>query len=194
MDKKEKAFSLFDAYNRRDPRTIVREGASWPLEYFLALQLFDWVGKLAPDAGEALLLASRCQHIGRWEIPRNRYPDGRNGYFRWRKELAHHHAAVAGRLLSEAGYDTDTAISVQALQRKERLRTDADAQVMEDALCLVFLECQYEDFRQGMAEEKITGILAGTWKKMSERGREAALKLAYTPEGARLLAAAQQKS
>jgi hypothetical protein len=35
-----------------------------------AQRLTDWVLRLSPDATEELRLAARCQHICRWEIPR----------------------------------------------------------------------------------------------------------------------------
>ncbi len=76
------AFQLFDNYNKQDPRNIVYEDVSEPQEYFFAIKLYDWVLKLAPGADEELLLASRCQHIGRWEMPRDDYPDGREAYLK----------------------------------------------------------------------------------------------------------------
>lgn len=182
------AFQLLDGYNKQDPRRNARDGATTPVEYFLALRLHEWVRKLAPDAGENLLLASRCQHIGRWEIARSAYPEGRNGYFRWRKALTHHHAEVAAGLLGKAGYDAAEIADVQSLLRKERLGTDPRAQIMEDALCLVFLEFQYEEFSRGVTEEKMTDILTKTWKKMSEAGRKAAVSLPYSVHGAAVIA------
>ena len=41
-----------------------------------------------PDGPEAVRLAARCQHIRRWTIPRADYPAGREGYRRWRTDLA----------------------------------------------------------------------------------------------------------
>lgn len=187
------AFQLLDAYNQRDPRQISLEGETLPLEYFLALRLHGWVEKLAPDAGETLLLASRCQHIGRWEIARSEFPEGRNGYFRWRKALARHHADVAAGLLQKAGYSPAEIADVQGMLRKEHLGSDSRVQVLEDGLCLVFLEFQYEDFRQGVGEEKMTDILTKTWKKMSEAGQKAAAALSYSDQGARLIARALEK-
>jgi hypothetical protein len=100
----EKALEMFDAYNKQDPNFITWDGIEYPAEYFYALQLFGWVKKLEPQAGEDLMLASTCQHIGRWKILRNQYPSGKAGYFKWRNGLAKFHADTDGRLLSEAGY------------------------------------------------------------------------------------------
>lgn len=87
MNKMAKAFELFDKYNQRDPGSFSWEGINYPSEYFYAMQLYNWVRKLAPQASEVLLLASRSQHIGRWKIPRNSYPDGKSGYLKWRTDL-----------------------------------------------------------------------------------------------------------
>ena len=190
MEKMERAFALFDAYNRQDPHKLDREGVEYPAEYFYAQQLFRWVRRLEPAAGEPLLLASRCQHIGRWEVPRSRYPEGKAGYLNWRTGLAKFHADKAGQLLEEAGYGDDMRRAVGSLLLKEGLRINPDMQVMENALCLVFLEFQYEGFLLLHPEEKIIRILKKTWAKMSPPGREAALCLSFSEKGGSLIGVA----
>jgi hypothetical protein len=68
MTKMEQAFQLFDTYNKQDASEIIRDGQHYPAEYFYAIQLYEWVKKLDPEASEPLLLASSCQHIGRWDL------------------------------------------------------------------------------------------------------------------------------
>lgn len=177
MSKLEKAFVVFDAFNRQDPNTITCDGTVYPFTYFYAQQLYRWVKKLKPQASEALLLASRSQHIGRWQIPRTSYPAGKAGYLRWRTDLARFHAEKAGELMREAGYGEDEIKAVQRIIRKENLRTDEDVQTMENALCLVFLQFQLDDFLRQHDEAKVVRILQKTWRKMSEPGRQAALAL-----------------
>ncbi|MDB5246212.1 MAG: hypothetical protein JWQ40_606 [Segetibacter sp.] len=187
MNKLEKAFALFDQYNQQDPHTVSWEGKDYPAEYFYALQLYNWVKKLKPTASETLLLASRSQHIGRWKVPRETYPLGKPGYYKWRTDLAKFHAETAGELMSEAGYPEDEINAVKRIIRKEQLRTDEEVQVMEDALCLVFLEFQYEDFLAKHDEEKMIRILKKSWTKMNQAGREAALTLMFNEKGTELL-------
>lgn len=189
MEKREQAFVRFDAYNKHDPRTISWQGETYPEEYFLALKLHKWVVALQPAASEALLLASRCQHIGRWEIPRAAYPDGREGYLRWRKELALHHAERATEILHQVGYDTEVTERVQQIILKKRIKVDADVQVMENALCLVFLEYQYEDFHPRYPD-KIVDILRKSLLKMDAAGHQEALKLPYSETGLRYIRSA----
>lgn len=176
------AFDAFDAINQLDPNVFVWEEKTWPREYFLSLKLHEWVARLKPDASEALLLASRCQHLGRWEIPRNHYPDGRIGYLTWRKELSRYHAQKATEILVGLGYEAEMIDSVQAIVLKRGIKQDPDAQVMENALCLVFLQFQYEAFRQEHAS-KIVDVLRKSLLKMDAAGHQYALALPYTPEG-----------
>ncbi|MEI6946986.1 DUF4202 domain-containing protein [Paraflavisolibacter sp. H34] len=187
MSKLEKAFELFDAYNLQDPNSITWEGKDYPAEYFYALQLYKWIRKLAPQASEALLLASRAQHIGRWQSPREKYPMNKPGYYQWRTDLAKFHAEKAGELMHEAGYGDDQIREVQHIIRKEGLRTDAEVQAMENALCLVFLEFQYEDFLKKHDEQKMIRILQKSWNKMTQPGRDAALTLKFSTLGKKLV-------
>lgn len=187
MSRLHTAFEAFDNYNRQDPRTVDVNGEAMPFEYFYALQLHEWVKKLAPDAGEPLLLASRCQHIGRWQIPRTDYPDGKAGYLNWRKALASFHAAKAAELLQAVGYNRDEIGAVQHILLKDGIKLHPDVQTMENALCLVFLQFQYEDFLQQHDEAKVIRILQKSWRKMDEAGREAALALPFSENGKALL-------
>jgi hypothetical protein len=188
MSKLEKAIELFDEYNQHDPHKIKWDGEEYAAEHFYAVQLYNWVKKLEPNANEHLLLASRSQHIGRWQTPRSNYPDGKAGYLTWRKELAKFHAETAAKLMVEAGYDWHDIEAVKHIILKENLKTAEDVQVMENALCLVFLQFQYDDFlAKHDDDDMIVRILRKTWQKMSEPGRHAALHLNYSIRGKKLL-------
>ena len=190
MTKLEQAFELFDAYNRRSPEQIFWQGEQFPVEYFYALKLCEWVKKLEPNAGESLLLASRSQHIGRWEIARNSYPEGRVGYLKWRSDLSKYHAKIASEILESVGYDAETIDRVKSIIQKQKLKLDPEVQTMENALCLVFLEFQYDDLISKQSDEKMIDILRKTWDKMSEPGRTAALSLEFGEKGKELISKA----
>ena len=55
-------------------------------------------------------------------------------------------------------------------------------QLLEDVVCLVFLEFYLGDFAGRHSERKLIEILRKTWRKMSDRGREEALTLDLAPE------------
>ena len=172
------AVAAFQAAHCEDPVTVETKvgQVTWSVHYHR--RLVAWVGRLDPEASEALVLAAHCQHIRRWTIPRDRYPMGGAGYKRWRKTLAQFHALEAGRILGAAGYDEVTIGRVQALLRKLRLKLDREAQLLEDAVCLVFLENEFEAFSQKHDDAKLTDILRKTWRKMSPQGQKAALAIA----------------
>jgi hypothetical protein len=192
MNKTEQAFEYFDAYNRLDPTVIRYEGHEYPFEYFFALRLHEWVRKLEPNAGEPLLLASRCQHIGRWQSAREDYPQGKAGYLKWRTDLKDFHAKKAEAILSNLGYEKEVIEAVKNIVYKKDLKNNHDVQVMEDALCLVFLQYQYADFISKHDDDKIIRILQKSWAKMSLPGKREAAKLHFEGRAKLLLEAALQ--
>ncbi|SDP06514.1 protein of unknown function [Mucilaginibacter sp. OK268] len=183
MNKLNAAFEQFDAYNQKDPNTFTWENISYPQEYFLAIELYNWVNKLDPNASEELLLASRSQHIGRWEIPRNTYPEGREAYLKWRKDLAQYHAEKTAAIMENVGYDPEQIARVRQILLKQKIKVDHDVQTMENALCLVFLQFQYEDFHPKYEAEKVINILKKSLLKMDAQGHQFALTLPYSDQG-----------
>jgi len=183
----EAALRRFDEENARDPNVETVDGQPQPRELMYARRLTDWVLRLRPDASESLQLAARCQHLGRWLIPRESYPMTRPGYLKWREDLKRFHAEHAGQILREAGYPDETVQRVQALNLKRDLAHDAECQTLEDALCLVFLQFQLADLVQKTDEARVTNALQKSWKKMSPQARAEALKLPYLPREKGLL-------
>lgn len=172
------AIAAFRAENARDPRTLLDpSGQLQPREWLDAERLATWVERLEPNASEALRLASWCQHLRRWEVPRTEYEPGRIGYLKWRKALARFHADQAEKILNDLGYDPAVREAVRRIQLKQGLTTEPDVQTMEDALCLSFLEHELAAFSLEHADDKVIDIIAKTWRKMSERGHEQALRL-----------------
>jgi hypothetical protein len=179
-----------DAANARDPNTETVAGQPQPRELLYAERLTAWVLKLNPNASEELRLAARSQHICRWEIPRHRYPFDRAGYLRWRAELKKFHAEKSGAILRECGYPEHTVQRVQELNLKLNFPHDPETQLLEDALCLVFLEYQFGDLAARTTAGKMISALQKTWAKMSTTARERARELTYTEMEQRLLASA----
>ena len=173
----ELAIARFDAANSDDPRLEFSNGVEYPKELLYAQRMTAWLAKFLPEAPETLRLAARCQHILRWTIPRSDYPMNRSGYKVWRTRAAEFHADRAGEILKDSGYDEQTVERLKALLRKEKLKLDPEVQVLEDVICLVFLENHFSDFRKQHDEDKIVRIIRKTWKKMSPRGHQAALAL-----------------
>lgn len=164
----QKAIEAFDQTNSQDPKGQ---------ELLYAQRMTHWLERLEPEASEVLRLAARSQHICRWMIPRSQYPVGRAGYIKWRTTLYEFHAQKAGEILEKIDYDLEIIAQVQELLRKKDIKTNPQMQLLEDVICLVFLENYFAEFAQKHPEEKIISIVQKTWKKMSPTGQKAALTL-----------------
>jgi hypothetical protein len=186
----EAALRRFDEENGRDPNRELVDAVPQPRELVYARWLTDWVLRLQPGASESLRLAARCQHLCRWAISRDSFPLTRPGYLHWREKLKQFHAQKAGEVLRETGYPAEMVERVQRLIRKQDLATDPEAQVLEDALCLVFLERQFAALAARTSEDKVVNALQKAWRKMSPAARDLASGLAYAPRQQALLARA----
>lgn len=182
-----KAIERFDRENARDPNTEVVDGLTIPRELLYAQRLTNWVLKLAPDASEPLRLAARCQHICRWQIPRSQYEMTRAGYLKWRNDLKSFHANKAAEILRDLNYPEPIISRVQELNLKKHFPNDPESRILEDALCLVFLQFQFSELAAKTDEAKMINAIQKSWKKMTEQGREEALKLTYGPRETELL-------
>ena len=186
----DRALSAIDAANARDPNRLVVRGETRPKELAHAELASEWVARLEPDASEALRLAARAHHVRRWEIPRSQEPEGRAGYHRWRRSLQAHHAAVAREILTAEGYEAELIERVESLIRKQGLGRDPEVQVLEDALCLVFLETQFEALADRLDMEKTVDVTRKTLRKMSPRALELARALPLGEAAREILARA----
>lgn len=182
----DQTIASFDALNKQDPNLEVSAGNQYPKELLYAQRMSAMLGRYAPDASEVLQLAARCQHIQRWKIARSSYPMTKAGYHQWRNTLKAFHADIAQTVLREAGYDESTVGRVCALVRKELPLADAEAQVLEDVVVLVFLESYLEQFVSAHGdydEAKFIDILNKTLRKTSRKARLAIPDMIELPPG-----------
>ena len=178
-DRFDTAIAAIDAANADDPYTLDISGEALPKEQTHAEMMTRWVRELNPQASEELLLAARAHHIRRWMIPRSTFPDGRSAYLRWRRALHAVHAELTASILEDCGYPRGSVERVASLVAKADLLQsgDPDAQTLEDALSLVFLDTQLEPLLDDLDDRQLRRALGRTWRKMSPNGQEAALKL-----------------
>lgn len=191
-DKLEKAFALFDKANDQDPNKEKFQGESFAKEVLYAIRMTHKLNAFAPAASEALQLTARCQHICRWQIPRESYEMNRTGYLKWRQDLKKFHVEKASEILTTIGYDQKTIDTVAFLLEKKQLKKNEDTQTLEDVICLVFLEFYFEPFAKKYSEEKLIDILQKTWRKMSDKGQKAALRLPLSQDSLALVGKALQ--
>ncbi len=181
------ALAKIDEINAEDPILEEFEGKPIAKELLYSKRMSEKLESFEPGVPEYLKIAARAQHIGRWKIPRSEYPMDRVGYLRWREELKKMHAEITAGILQEAGYNKEFIDKVTHLIRKKQLKTDSETQLLEDVICLVFLENYFEDFAAKHEKDKIIDILRKTWSKMSDKGHKAALQLTYTPQSLLLI-------
>ena len=178
-DRFDAVVAAIDAANDADPTRITVDGEQRPAATVYGERMSAWLARLAPEAGELLRIAVRAQHLERFKLARSAYPMDKPGYFRWRNEQKRRHGARLAELMRDAGFDEAEAGRAAAIVRKENLRADPDAQLLEDCACLVFLEYEFAPFAASHEPEKITDILAKTWAKMSPLAHSEALKLPF---------------
>jgi tRNAThr (cytosine32-N3)-methyltransferase len=187
MDAYACARESIDSVHSADPQ---RAPDGRPAELVYAERMEAWAGRLVPDAPPILRLAARCQHLERWSVPRTSYPDGKLGYFAWRKSLYHRQAERARQLLLAAGVADSEAADAANWVAKSGLKTNPGTQALEDAACLVFLENEIGAFAAQHAaypREKFVDIIRKTWRKMSRGAHELALGLPLAPAIATLM-------
>ena len=177
MNQFEQTLAEIDAANAQDPNLEMVDGLPHPKELVYSQRMTQQLKKFLPNPSEILQLAARGQHICRWKIPRSDYPMDRQGYKKWRLDLAVFHGETLGEILAENNYDESTIQRVKDLLLKRSLKRDDEVQALEDVICLVFLEFYLDDFASKHDEAKLIDIIQKTWNKMSAAGHAAALNL-----------------
>jgi hypothetical protein len=181
-DRFQQTITEIDELNALDPHLESDGNTEVPKELLYGQRMSTMLLEFDQNASETLKIASRAQHIQRWKSPRENYPMDRKGYLLWRTELKKFHADLAGSIMQKHGYSAEEIQKVDDLINKRRLKTDPETQTLEDVVCLVFLKFYFDDFidKHSQEESKIIEIIQKTWKKMSDKGHEAALQLPHS--------------
>ena len=181
------ASQWIDAENAQDPNIEINESISFPKELLYSNRMYEKLMDFFPNASEEVQIAAKAQHICRWKIARESYPMDRVGYLKWREDLKKFHAKTTAEILEKAGYSPEFIARVSFLIEKKLLKKDQETQLLEDVICLVFLEHYLEPFVEKHDTEKLKNIILKTWNKMSENGHQAALKINYSPANLQLI-------
>ena len=188
-DRFHKILESIDRINAEDPNLEKKGEMKAPKELLYGQRMSAMLMDFEQSASEILRIAVRAQHIKRWSIPREVYPMDRKGYLLWRTELKKFHGQLTGQLMAESGYDVDDIQRVDDLINKRKLKTDPEAQCLEDVVCLVFLKYYFDDFivKHVDEEEKIVEIVRKTWNKMSIKGHEAAMLMEHSGKALKVI-------
>ncbi|MGZ4700640.1 MAG: DUF4202 domain-containing protein [Ilumatobacteraceae bacterium] len=181
------AVAAIDAANADDPNIVTVRGRDVPLALAHGQLAVEWIAQLVDHPDEELLLAARAHHLRRWQVRRDSYPAGRPGYLRWRKDQKVRHAADVAEILESCDFAADEVERVQRLVRREPID---NAQAIEDAACLVFIETQLSSLAARMDHELMTEVIRKTARKMSRSGLDAVASIPLTAPQRALLGAA----
>jgi hypothetical protein len=181
------ASAWIDAENAQDPNSEIYQSKTYPKELLYSNRMYERLMDFHPNASEAVQIAAKAQHICRWKMPRESYPMDRVGYLKWREDLKKFHAKMTGEILEKAGYPREFIDRVAFLIEKKSLKKDEETQLLEDVICLVFLEYYFDPFVHKHDREKMKNIILKTWNKMSETGHQEALKISFSDENLQLI-------
>lgn len=167
MTRLQTVLDAIDTANAADPDKSEGE----PAALLYGRRMSAELDRLFPAASDLLCIAARGQHIERWTSPRTDYPEGREGYLTWRRDLGAFHARRVGEIMASAGYGAEAIAHAGHMLRKEGIKRDADVQALEDVICFVFLRWYFLPFAEGRDAEELGRIVAKTARKMSPEGR-----------------------
>jgi len=174
--------TLIDQANQDDPKQTVVDGVSINNEVLYSQRMLSTLQAFIKNASEPLTLACYAQHVCRWKSSRRDYPEGLEGYLKWRTDLAKLHASTLAEAMQAAGYNVEEVKRAKHIIQKRKLKADSEVQTLEDVSCLVFLNYYFGPFASKHSDEKIIDIVQKTWAKMSDNGHQAALKLTLEPK------------
>ena len=183
----ETAIALIDKKNEEDPNTYSVSDIEYSKELLYSQRMTRTLLRFEPNASKAVQIAARAHHICRWKIARKEYPMDRVGYLKWRETLKKMHADITGDILVKVGFDDQFVKRVQKIILKKLIKKNEESQILEDTICLVFLDYYFEEFAAKHTDEKVIDILQKTWVKMSDKGHEAALKISYSEKSLALV-------
>lgn len=172
MTRVQTVLAAIDAANAADPN-LEPDGRPAALVY--GERMSDELARRYPDASELLQIAARGQHVERWKIARDAYPEGRAGYLAWRVDQGKAHAARVAGMMEAAGYPETDRARVGAMLRKEGLKRDPETQRLEDVICFVFLRSYFAEFAEKHDDLDMDRIVTRTARKMSPEARAAVL-------------------
>ena len=145
-------------------------------------RMTEELARLFPAASDMLQIAARGQHVERWLLRREDYPEGRTGYLDWRREQARRHGVRVAGMMADAGYGAADQDRIGVMLRKEGIKRDPEVQALEDVICFVFLKWYFAPFAAKHPEEEIQRIVEKTARKMSTEARARVLTEFALPE------------
>lgn len=165
-------YKKIEAIHQQDPVLEVDCGLKIPREMLYSQHMVNKLKALVPDAKDVLVVSAMCHHIGRWEIERKSFPEGKSGYHQWRNAVHIHQAEKARVLMIEEDIKPEFQERVLRIIKKEGIKKDTEVQLIEDIACIVFVEEYIEAFSRKYTDDKLLVIIRKTLAKMSAQGHQ----------------------
>lgn len=175
----EQTIALINQANDQDPNIETVDGKDWPKERLYSERMSDMIQRFAAEADEVQKISVHAQHIERWKSPRTDYTMDRKGYHQWRKDLYQFHADSTAKLMTQAGYDSESIERVKLAIGKKNIKENLDTQMLENIAALVFIEhymLAFAEKHPEYNEEKWISIIRRTWDKMSKDAQKFSLQ------------------
>jgi hypothetical protein len=172
------ALAAIDTANAADPKLEDGQPAALLYGQRMSVEL----ALLHPDPSDVLAIAARGQHVERWLLARAEFPEGKEGYFAWRREQGRRHGVRVAGIMADAGYGAGDCDRVGVLLRKEGIKRDAEVQALEDVICFTFIRWYFQPFAAARTPEELLDIVIKTARKMSAQARARALQEFALPE------------
>jgi len=160
-------------------------------DYRHALDVWQWVLRLDPEAGGAVQIAALFHDIERvFTEAEARSEQTVSDYDDYKARHAERSARIAGRVLEEEGIDTALRIRAAELiagHDQPGRAGEADAALLEDADALSYFSLNSSGYLGYYGEEQARRKIGWTFARLSGRGRERLGRLRLPPGVAGLL-------
>ena len=171
----DEALARIDAVHAEDPE---KDAAAGRRNSSTRERMSAWLEKLAPQASERAqargALPASAPLVDSRAVPIRKARSATCAGARRSRSRTRRSPAKSSRRRATA---PTTVKRVQSLIKKERIKHDPEAQLLEDATCLVFLEFEFAAFAAKHDEAKLIDILRKTWAEDVAAGAAAALGL-----------------
>lgn len=160
-------------------------------DYDHALDVWQWMLRLAPDAGLEVQAAALLHDVERLvSEPDLRVEHHARDYHVFKDAHAAAGAALAARTLADAGFDAVVQARVSELVcRHERPSDDLDASLLNDADALSFFSLNSAGFLDYFGLEHTSRKIAYTLARLGPRAKERLDRVRLRPDVARLVRA-----
>ena len=168
--------AIYDVHEM-DPVIELYDGKEFPSESLYSQRMLQMLNSFDFNCGELIKIAVQCQHLRRWDIARQVYSADKKGYHQWRRAVMLHQLSQMNNILDCQHVDASEINKIHDMLLNQGNKLYAEAQIIQDVACLVFLKWYFEPFAQKHEKEKIVDILKKTMRKMSEKALETSGKL-----------------